>query len=271
MFFSIYFDILYRYFIGYIYNIVKLSIFIFYNINYKFILFYYGGIMEQKKLDVNKLHSTYDAIKELYLSYCEELDQEKKNLEKIENDIKEIKDYLSYLENHQNSDTFVFSPRGVISKNSSSGQESVYDTGKVIDFNDSDKKKEELQSLENNKKSCEEKISKLSSTITVLSDNKEILKEVVSKEELADEEQKAIDDQKNQIMKELEEKKENFSKGINGTLEKLDFMNHSLDLMDSYIMSDPMRAKLELKPMKQNITSVAVELKKMVQLPEENK
>ena len=233
-------------------------------------MFYYGGIMEQKKLDVNKLHSTYDAIKELYLSYCEELDQEKKNLEKIENDIKEIKDYLSYLENHQNSDAFVFSPRGVISKNSSS-QDSVYDTGMVIDFKDTEKKKEELQSLENNKKSCKEKISKLSSTITVLSDNKEILKEVVSKEELADEEQKAIDDQKNQIMKELEEKKESFSKGINGTLEKLDFMNHSLDLMDSYIMSDPMRAKLELKPMKQNITSVADELKKIVQQPEENK
>ena len=55
----------------------------------------------------------------------------------------------------------------------------------VIDFKDTEKKKEELQSLENNKKSCEEKISKLSSTITVLSDNKEILKEVVSKEELA--------------------------------------------------------------------------------------
>ena len=76
--------------------------------------------MEQKKLDVNKLHLTYDAIKELYLNYCEELNQEKKNLEKIENDMKEIKDYLSYLENHQNSDAFVFSPRGVISKNSSS-------------------------------------------------------------------------------------------------------------------------------------------------------
>ena len=72
-------------------------------------------------------------------------------------------------------------------------------------------------------------------------------------------------------MKELEEKKESFSKGINGTLEKLDFMNHSLDLMDSYIMSDPMRAKLELKPMKENITSVADELKKIVQQPEENK
>lgn len=226
--------------------------------------------MQQKKLDVNKLHSTYDAIKELYLSYCEELNQEKKNLEKIENDIKEIKDYLSYLENHQNSDAFVFSPRGVISKNSSS-QDSVYDTGMVIDFKDTEKKKEELQSLENNKKSCEEKISKLSSTITVLADNKEILKEVVSKEELAEEEQKAIDEQKNQIMKELEEKKESFSKGINGTLEKLDFMNHSLDLMDSYIMSDPMRAKLELRPMKKNITSVAVELKKIAQQPEENK
>lgn len=226
--------------------------------------------MQQKKFDVNKLHSTYDAIKELYLSYCEELNQEKKNLEKIENDIKEIKDYLSYLENHQNSDAFVFSPRGVISKNSSS-QDSVYDTGMVIDFKDTEKKKEELQSLENKKKSCEEKISKLSSTITVLADNKEILKEVVSKEELADEEQKAIDEQKNQIMKELEEKKEIFSKGINGTLEKLDFMNHSLDLMDSYIMSDPMRAKLELKPMKENITSVADDLKKIVQQPEENK
>ncbi len=227
--------------------------------------------MEKKKLDVNKLHSTYEAIKELYLSYCEELDQDKKNLEKIENDIKEIKDYLSYLENHQNSDAFVFSPRGVISKNSSSGQDSVYDTGKIIDFNDSDKKKEELQSLENNKKACEEKIAKLSSIITIFSDNKEILKEVVARENFDQEEQKALDYKKNQVLKELEEKKESFSKGINGTLEKLNFINHSLDLMDSYIMSDPMRAKLELKPMKENITSVSDELKKIVQQPEENK
>ncbi len=220
--------------------------------------------MEQKKLDFKKLHSTYDAIKELYLSYCEELDQKKKNLEKIENDIKEVKDYLSYLENHQNSDAFVFSPRGVISKNSSSGQESVYDTGKVIDFNDSDKKKEELQSLENSKKLCEEKISKLSSTITVLADNKEILKEVVSKEDLANEEQKAITEQKNQVLKELKEKKEAFSKDINGALEKLNFTNHTLDLMDSYIMSDPMRAKLEIKPMKENINSVLDDLQKNI-------
>lgn len=233
-------------------------------------MFYCGGIMEQKKLDVKKLHSTYDVIKELYLSYCEELDHEKKNLEKTENDMKEIKDYLSYLENHQNSDAFVFLPRGVISKNSSL-QDSVYDTGMVIDFKDTEKKKEELQSLENNKKACEEKIRKLSFTITVLADNKEILKEVISKEDLVDEEQKAIDDKKNQIIKELEEKKESFLKGINNTLEKLDFMNHSLDLMDSYIMSDPMRAKLELKPMKENITSVADELKKIVQQPEKNK
>lgn len=227
--------------------------------------------MEQKKLDANKVHSTYDAIKELYLSYCEELDREKKNLEKIENDIKEVKDYLSYLENHQNSDAFVFSPRGVISKNSSSGQDSVYDTGKVIDFNDSDKKKEELLSLENSKKSCEEKIAKLSSVITILSDNKEILKEVVAREDSDQEEQKALDDKKNQVLKELEEKKETFSKGINDALEKLNFTSHSLDLLDSYIMSDPMRAKLELKPMKENVTSVADELKKIVQQPEENK
>ncbi len=227
--------------------------------------------MEQKKLDANKLHSTYDAIKELYLSYCEELDQEKKNLEKIENDIKEVKDYLSYLENHQNSDAFVFSPRGVISKNSSSGQDSVYDTGKVIDFNDSDKKKEELQSLENSKKSCEEKIANLSATITTLSDNKEILKEVVVREDSDKEEQKVLDDKKNQVLKELKEKKEILSKGINAPLEKLSFINHTLDLIDNYIMSDPMRAKLEINSLKENVTSVAEQLKKIAQQPEENK
>ena len=225
--------------------------------------------MQEKLIRSEAVCSVYDSIKELYLNYCEELELTKKESQKIDDAIREANDYLSYLNSHQNSDAFVFSPRGVISKNSASTQDNSYDTGMVIDFSDTQKKKEELVSLENSKRKCEERMNKLNSTIAVLSDNKDILKEMIAVKESFDEEQKHLEDKKNQTIKEYEEKKDALSKVLqDGPLDKLDFLSHTIDLMDSYIVHDPMRAKLELKNMKENVSSVSNSLKQLVRVPE---
>lgn len=227
--------------------------------------FFHGGFMEEKKFNPEVVHSVYNSIKELYLDYCEELEQEKRNLEKLQSEIKEVEDYLSYLNSHQNSDAFVFSPRGVISKNSSSSQESVYDTGKVIDFSDTQKKKDELVSLESSKRTSEEKINKLNSKIAILSDNKNILKEVAKVGDSFEEEKKCLEEKKNKMIKEYEYKTAGLSKNIkDGPLDKLSYISHMIDLIDSYIDTDPMRAKLELKTIKEKVSSVSDSLEQLI-------
>ncbi|MBQ7765391.1 MAG: hypothetical protein IJ397_00945 [Lachnospiraceae bacterium] len=225
--------------------------------------------MQEKIFNTEEVRIVYDSIKELYLSYCEELEITKKDLVQMENDIKDAQDYLSYLSNHQNSDTFVFSPRGVISKNSGSVQESVYDTGNVIDFTDTQKKKDEIVRLESNKRICEEKINKLNSTIAVLTKNKEILKDIISVKDSFDKEQKSFEEQKNLVINEYEQKRDTLKKEINdGVLDKIEYLSHRIDMMDTYIFNDSMRAKLELKEMKQEVAQISECLVQLVRVPE---
>ena len=104
--------------------------------------------MGYTELNYEEINNTYDAMKELYVDYCQALDTEKKNLELLSNQIKETKDYIQYLDSHQNSDAYVFSPRGVLAKNNASSQEGIFDAGKTINFSDAKKKNEELAKYE---------------------------------------------------------------------------------------------------------------------------
>lgn len=228
-----------------------------------------GDFMQDKNINLSEVSSVYNSIKELYLNYCEELNQEKKTLEILEKDIKEANDYISYLNEHQKSDAFVFSPRGVISKNSGSVQDSIYDTGKVIDFSDAQKKKDELACLEKNKRICEEKINKLDSTIAILETNKNILKQVEVLKISFEEDKRNIEDYNNNVRKDLEDKQAEFINNIKGgSIEKLSYISHMIDLIDSYVDQDPMRAKLELKNIKDNVKSVSKTLEQIVKVPE---
>ncbi len=220
--------------------------------------------MEEQRIFLAEVNSVYDSIKELYLSYCEELDREKKSLDQITNDMKEAEDYLSYLSTHQNSDAFVFSPRGVISKNVSS-TDGLYDTGKVIDFSDTQKKKDELFSLETSKRNCEEKIKKLDSTIAILESNKDILKEVAASKDSIEEEKRNLQEKTDTIIKEYEQKTDDLYRKVKeGSVDKLSYFVHSIDMIEKYMDHDPMRAKLELKKLKEDILSVAKDLGQLV-------
>lgn len=225
--------------------------------------------MQEKNFNTEHVRNVYDSIKELYLSFCEELEITKKDLAQVENEIKDAQEYLSYLSSHQNSDTFVFSPRGVISKNSGSVQESIYDTGNVIDFNDTQKKKDEIVRLESNKRIYEEKINKLNSTIAVLTKNKEILNDVISVKDSFDEERKNLEEKKNFAVKEYEQKKDALNKELNeGVLDKMKYLLHRVDMIDSYIFHDAMRAKTELKEVKQEVAQISECLMQLVRVPE---
>lgn len=225
--------------------------------------------MQEKYFNMEDMRNVYDSIKELYLSFCEELEITKKDLAQVENEIKDAQEYLSYLSSHQNSDTFVFSPRGVISKNSGSVQESIYDTGNVIDFNDTQKKKDEIVRLESNKRIYEEKINKLNSTIAVLTKNKEILNDVISVKDSFDEERKNLEEKKNFAVKEYEQKRDALNKELNeGVLDKMKYLLHRVDMIDSYILHDAMRAKTELKEVKQEVAQISECLMQLVRVPE---
>lgn len=225
--------------------------------------------MQEKNFNTEHVRNVYDSIKELYLSFCEELEITKKDLAQVENEIKDAQEYLSYLSSHQNSDTFVFSPRGVISKNSGSVQESIYDTGNVIDFNDTQKKKDEIVRLESNKRIYEEKINKLNSTIAVLTKNKEILNDVISVKDSFDEERKNLEEKKNFAVKEYEQKRDALNKELNeGVLDKMKYLLHRVDMIDSYILHDAMRAKTELKEVKQEVAQISECLMQLVRVPE---
>ena len=228
-------------------------------------LFFTGGIMKEQKIFLTEVSSVYDSVKELYLSYCEELDREKKSLEQITNDMKEAEKYLSYLSTHQNSDAFVFSPRGVISKNTSSVSDGLYDTGKVIDFSDTQKKKDELSNLEDIKKSSEERIKRLDSTIAILESNKAILKEVSDSRDSFEEEKRILKERTDAIIKEYEQKENLLMKRLKeGPTEKFSFLIHTIDMIEKYMDNDPMRAKLELKKLKDDILSLTKDFEQII-------
>lgn len=221
--------------------------------------------MEGTQMNYDETNSVYVAIKELYLNYCEELENDKKRLEILCIQIKETKDYIQYLNSHQNSDTYVFSPRGVISKNNMTIQEGIYDTGKIIDFSDGQKKRSELLTLEEEKVSLEKNIARLESNIILLERNKNILKEVSATQG----EKKIFEQKQEELIEEWNHKQNDFYQSIkNGPLDRLSYLLHMTEMIHTFIDNDPVRAKLELTNMKNDLQSVIKELEKTVNVPE---
>lgn len=224
----------------------------------------------EHNIHYDEVNSVYDSVKQLYLEYCEKLNNEKKRLELLNNDIREIKDYIKYLQEYHNSDSFVFSPRGVISKTTGKKQEGVYDTGKIIDFTDAEKKEQELEYLENNKISIEEKIKQLEKNIFLLEQNKKILKEVTTLKERYDNEKAVYEEEQKHAIDKYVEKREKLQKCLkDGPIEKLSYLSHMIDMVNSFIDNDPVRAKLELMKIKDNLQYVSKDLEEIAKVPEE--
>ncbi len=221
--------------------------------------------MINTEMNYQEINNTYDAMKELYVEYCEALDKEKKNLELLSNQIKETKEYIQYLDTHQNSDAYVFSPRGVISKNNAATQEGIFDSGKTIDFSDAQKKKDELSKYEEEKSTIEKNIIKLESTISLLEKNKNILKEI----KLCSDIEKEYKDKQEILQKDFEDKKNDLYKSLKeGPINRLSYILHMMEMINTFIDNDPVRAKLELTNIKNDLQLISKEIEKTVAVPE---
>ncbi len=215
-----------------------------------------------KHPDIGKV---YYSVKELYLSYCEDLEREKKRLQSIYDEIKETEEYLSYLRKHHNSDAFVFSPRGVISKSNDNYKEGLYDTGKVIDFSALNQKEEELERCKTEVSNCKNQIARLEETISTLDQNILLLKNISDLEQ----ESEKTKEQCNQIKKEYETKEKKLIETLGkDSIEKLSHVLHMLDMTSAFIDNDPVRAKLELKNIRNNIQSTKDDLEQIAKSPE---
>ena len=135
----------------------------------------------------------------------------------------------------------MFSPRGVISKNNGSAQEGKYDTGKTIDFSNNEKKQNELAALEEEKNIVEKHIIKLESEVSLLEKNNIILKNTI----LHKEEKKTID--------------------------RLSYTIHMMEMINTFIDNDPVRAKLELTNIKNALQLIATDMDKMTSITEGEK
>lgn len=219
--------------------------------------------MEKREINLNEVNEVYDSIKELYLMYREEMDTNIKELESIADQRKELEAYISYLENNQQSDVFVFSPRGVVNKAGISGGEDKTEAGKVIDFTAKQKKQEELYSLKKKEDFTKKRIEQLEKNISLLEKNNLLLKELSQyykdTKENADAKPK---DSSDLFLKIYEADCKNITKHIQeDTLQTLSYVLHMSDLCEKFVDNDPVRAKLEMKNIHKNIQNAINQLR----------
>ncbi len=197
--------------------------------------------MREENIQNNDVEKVYQSIKEIFLSYSDELEEAKKSLEKITIDMKEVEEYIARMESKHHEDVFVFSPRS--------------STPDVQD------KKDELAILFENKKMLEINISKLESKLAIFESNKNILKEITLQTSALEEEKKKAEEELSEKRSKLIAERENLRKIMeDNCMEKLSYISHMIDMINTYIDSDPVRAKLELKNIKKKVESVVNDL-----------
>lgn len=197
--------------------------------------------MGEENIQNNDVEKVYQSVKEMFLSYSDELEEEKKFLEKITIDIKEAEEYIALIESKHHKDVFVFSPRSSTPDNQD--------------------KKEELVILYENKKMLETNISKLESKLAIFETNKNILKEIsLQTSELKEEKKKAEEELSEERSKLIAEREDLRRMVEDNCIEKLSYISHMIDMINTYVDNDPVRAKLELKNIKKKVESVVNDL-----------
>lgn len=212
-----------------------------------------------------ELLSVYESMKNYYIVKCEQLDRSEKDLDRIENEIKDVNDYILFLEKYQNSDTFVFSPRGVHLRTDQNSPDGKFDTGKAIDFSDIEKKKSELLALENEKSSLTDKVTEYKKELSTYKLNLKILKDILDYYEKLNAEACLYQEKENFMKKEYSDKINDLLFSLNHNLfNKMEYFSHNIDLISDYIDSDPVRAKLELKEIKDNFKKMNEDIKEIL-------
>lgn len=201
--------------------------------------------MKSKEYSVEQIQTLYHSIKEIYIDYREKLERCKQKKESLFLQLEELENYVSYLYSEVKKDSFVFSPRGIVSKNAYMQEEGK---GLVIDSKHVEQKHEELIHLRNEYDNVCKEYSSLESLVEVMNQNKNLLNDLQNTSPESDNQNNhalysAMCSGNKMILSYLNSE----------VIDSLSYVLHTTKLISSYIQSDPMRAKIELDKMNDSI------------------
>ena len=201
--------------------------------------------MKTKEYNAEQIQTLYQSIKEIYIDYREKLERCKERKESLFIQLEELENYVSYLDSEVKKDSFVFSPRGIVSKNAY-----MQDDGKglVIDAKHVEQKNDELKILRKEYDSIVKEYDSLQVLVNTMEQNKNLLHDL----------QNDTSDSSNQKNHALYSaicsgNKMTISYLNSEVVDSLSYVSHTTNLISSYIQSDPMRAKIELDKMNDSI------------------
>lgn len=208
--------------------------------------------MKSKRLNREQISHLYDSMKELYIIYREKCDHCSEKNVSLSFRLEELSQYVTYLEKEKNKDSFVFSPRGILSKNAY-----MKETGKgyVIDDIHVEQKQEELKQLREQASKLEDELRTYQSLVDVLEKNMNLLYDLKQTSSKSDNKEQnelyfAVLSGNRLVIKYLK----------NDIKDSLSYISHLTKMISSYVDSDPMRAKLELSKLEKSIDDIICEM-----------
>ena len=201
--------------------------------------------MKSKEFSAEQIQILYQSVKEIYIDYRGKFERCKEEKDALFLQLEELENYVSYIDSEAKKDSFVFSPRGIVSKNAYMKDEGK---GLIIDSKHVEQKHEELDELRRRFQSVEKEYSSLEALVNIMNQNQSLLYELQNNS--SDSEQK-----KNHALYSAmcSGNKMILSYFSSEVIDSLSYVSHTTKLISSYIQSDPMRAKLELDKMNDTI------------------
>lgn len=201
--------------------------------------------MKSKEFSAEQIQILYQSVKEIYIDYRGKFERCKEEKDALFLQLEELENYVSYIDSEAKKDSFVFSPRGIVSKNAYMKDEGK---GLIIDSKHVEQKHEELDELRRRFQSVEKEYSSLEALVNIMNQNQSLLYELQNNS--SDTEHK-----KNHALYSAmcSGNKMILSYFNSEVIDSLSYVSHTTKLISSYIQSDPMRAKLELDKMNDTI------------------
>ncbi len=201
-----------------------------------------------KSYTCEELELLYQSVKEMYINSRENCMRETEHYESLKLSCEELEEYVTYMQNETQKDSFVFSPRGVVGKNSYSASDvSKY----VIDENLLNEKTEELEKLKKKLLHAKQTSERLTSDVHTLDEQMNLLSSLIK-------DTKQMNKDKSISRYELDMTERNIAcesvKRISD--DTLSYLLHDVNLICDYINSDPVRAKMEIGNLQKSIEKI---------------
>lgn len=201
-----------------------------------------------KSYTCEELELLYQSVKEMYINSRENCMRETEHYESLKLSCKELEEYVTYMQNETQKDSFVFSPRGVVGKNSYSASDvSKY----VIDENLLNEKTEELEKFKKKLLHAKQLSERLTSDVHILDKQMNLLSSLIN-------DMKQMNKDQSISRHELDMTERNIAcesiKKISD--DTLSYLFHDVNLICDYINSDPVRAKMEIGNLQKSIEKI---------------